>query len=47
MLRTEGSIEGNGENFNLGGWHHCWAESVLRLYNEKAAGILTGLHGVK
>jgi hypothetical protein len=23
MLRTEDSIEGNDENFNLGGWHHC------------------------
>jgi hypothetical protein len=22
MLRTESSIEGNGENINLGGWHH-------------------------
>lgn len=23
ILRTEGNIEGNNENFNIGGWHNC------------------------
>jgi len=25
ILCTEGSIEENEENCNLGDWHHCWS----------------------